>query len=449
MKEENSIIVRELNKKFIRSVKNRDSFLSNMLNLFSDKKSRNEFDVLRDISFKVKKGENLGIIGRNGSGKSTLLRMINKIYGYDSGEIWTKGKVVYLTGFNHGLKKKLSMRDNIYLIGMLWGLDKIEINKRFDEIVEFSGLSDYLDSKVYQFSSGMINRLCFSITLHCVAHKNPDIMLIDEAINSGVDLEFKDKALKKIEELVRGGASVILVSHNLNLIKKYCDRVLLISGGKIINDGEPNDVIEGYIRKNTFHDVYQEKHWGKGDELFYSGTGSDFENCLPFRDYINKLIVEKDIRSIVDLGCGDFRMGNLLNLDGVNYVGVDIVDSLIEHNKSLYSRKNINFVTKDIVSEELPLGDLCIIRFVLQHLSNEDVLRIISKLKKYGYVIIVDGVNLERYKNDVNVDIESGFGLRDNGLHLNLAPFNLNVVKEGEYLSSDKKDLLRIFRVFL
>ena len=137
-----------------------------------------ELHVLRDISLRVFSGDSIGIIGKNGCGKSTLLRIIAGIYRADKGIVKTNGNIIYLTGFFNGLNDRLTMWENIYLVGAIYGLSQREIKKKFDEIVSFSGLNDFVDTKLYQFSSGMLIRLGFSIVIHCLHQKNPDILLI-------------------------------------------------------------------------------------------------------------------------------------------------------------------------------------------------------------------------------------------------------------------------------
>lgn len=209
------ITIDNITKRFQRDYKKNEGILARLLS-FLNKKDKMEFNALKDISFKVNEGEIFGIIGKNGSGKSTLLRVIAGIYKPDNGSVKTKGEIIYLAGFDHGLQRKLTMRENIYLLGILRGLSKKEINEKFDEIVDFSGLREYLDAKVYQFSAGMINRLSFSITFFCITHKNPDIVLIDEIFGVGADIDFREKSLKKMEELIKKGSSIILASHDLD-----------------------------------------------------------------------------------------------------------------------------------------------------------------------------------------------------------------------------------------
>jgi len=244
---EYKIIINNVSKKFKRDYIKNEGILFRLLS-FLNKNGKGEFNALKDISFMVREKEIFGVIGKNGSGKSTLLRVIAGIYKPNSGTVKTKGEIVYLSGFDHGIQRKLTMRENIYLLGVLRGLSKKEINEKFNEIVDFSGLREYLDAKVYQFSSGMINRLSFSITFFCITHKNPDIILIDEVFGAGADFDFKEKSLKKMEELIKKGSSIVLASHDLELIKKYCDKVILLENGKIVKIGNQEEVISFYLR---------------------------------------------------------------------------------------------------------------------------------------------------------------------------------------------------------
>lgn len=241
------IELKKLGKKFDLNLSRREGALFRCLNLFSTPQNNNQFWALRHINFSPLPGRVTGIIGRNGSGKSTLLRVIAGIYELDEGERLVNGEVVYLAGFDQGLLPKLSMRENIYFIGSLLGLSTKEVDKKFDEIVDFSGLADYVDAKPYQFSSGMINRLSFATTIHCVKHKDPEIILIDEALEAGADIEFQQKASAKIEELLTGEATVILVSHNLERLRKFCQRVIWLEDGIIKQRGPAAEVIDAYI----------------------------------------------------------------------------------------------------------------------------------------------------------------------------------------------------------
>ena len=241
------LIVDNVSKRFNLGFKKQDSALSRIVSLISGKEPNKLVDVLQNISFAAGIGEIVGLIGKNGSGKSTLLRLIAGIYEIDSGEIKVGGKVVYLNGFGFGLKDRLTMRENIYFVALLMGLSRKEINSKFDEIVDFSELKEYLDTKIYQFSSGMASRLRFAITIICLETKGGEIILLDEVFNSGGDFEFKKRAIAKMEELVKSGSTVILVSHDLDIIKKYCTKVILLQKGKLILEAPAEEAVDKYL----------------------------------------------------------------------------------------------------------------------------------------------------------------------------------------------------------
>ena len=237
------IKVEKVSKKFKIGFKKNQSILARAISFFSGKEPKKIIQVLDEITFDVSSGEILGIIGENGSGKSTLLRIIAGIYKQDSGKIETNGNLVSLINLRAGLKDRLTMKENIYLVGSIFGLSKKEIKRKFNSIVEFSELGEFTQTKIYQFSEGMRQRLVFSIAIHC----NPEILLLDEVFEVG-DEEFRMKSARKIKELVLDGMSVILVSHDLSLIKKYCSRVILIKKGEIIKIGKPRNVIKNYLK---------------------------------------------------------------------------------------------------------------------------------------------------------------------------------------------------------
>ncbi len=249
-KREIRIELKNVSKKFNLGFRKNETTLARLLSFFK-REGKNEFLALNNINLKVYAGENLGVIGKNGSGKSTLLRVISEVYRVDKGEVKTNGQLVYLTGFGHGLQPKLTMKENIFLVGSVMGLGQQDIKKRFDDIVEFSGLRDYVNTKLFKFSTGMQTRLASSIGLHCVAHRNPDILLVDEVIGGGADKDYQEKSLKKMEGLLRGGSTVVLVSHNLDAIKKYCNRVIWIDEGKAVMEGNPEEVVESYELNKT------------------------------------------------------------------------------------------------------------------------------------------------------------------------------------------------------
>ena len=234
------ITVRNVSKKFRKDI-NPGSALRKLVSFGSGRDSREKFDVLKDVSFDVKSGEVVGIIGKNGSGKSTLLRIIAGIYKPDSGRVKTEGKVISLIDLGSSMQPSLTMRHNIYLCAAFLGLSTKEISKKFGEIVEFSGLKDFIETRVYKFSSGMIARLVFSIAVHC----NPEILLLDEVFEVG-DEEFKKKSGEKIRELINKGCSAIMVGHDLKNIGEQCSRIIWIKNGKIEMEGKPEDIVWRY-----------------------------------------------------------------------------------------------------------------------------------------------------------------------------------------------------------
>ena len=204
---------------------------------------KNIFWALQDINFKVEEGEVLGIIGRNGAGKSTLLKILSRITPPTTGEIKMQGRVGSLLEVGTGFHPELTGRENIYLNGAVLGMRKKEIEKKFDEIVEFSGIGQFLDTPVKRYSSGMYVRLAFSVA----AHLEPDILIVDEVLAVG-DIEFQKKCLGKMEEVTKKeGRTVLFVSHNMGAIKELCSRTILLENGKIKEVGETFQVVHNYI----------------------------------------------------------------------------------------------------------------------------------------------------------------------------------------------------------
>ena len=236
------IILENVSKTFRIGFKKSQSFLSRGLDVLSGKERKKDLEALKAVSLKVNPGEIVGIIGENGSGKSTLLRCIAGIYSY-SGKINVSGKVVPLINMNLGFQHRLTMKENIYLCCSLFGLSKKNVRDIFSSIVEFSELREFVNTKLYQFSNGMKQRLAFSIAIHC----NPQILLLDEVFEVG-DVPFREKSAKKIKELVKNRGVVVLVSHDLELVKKYCDKVVLIEKGIVKKEGNSKLVIKEYLK---------------------------------------------------------------------------------------------------------------------------------------------------------------------------------------------------------
>lgn len=202
------------------------------------------FRALAGIDLRIKKGSVVGIIGDNGAGKSTLLRVIGGIYRPDRGRVIVDGKVILLASLGLGFSNDLPGRDNIYLTGGLIGMSEEEIAGKEQDIIEFSGLNDFIDAPLRTYSSGMRARLGFSIA----CHSKPEILLLDEVFSVG-DYEFRRKSKQKILEMVEGETTVVVVSHSIQTLEEICDRIIYIENGKILMSTSKKYAIELYKRK--------------------------------------------------------------------------------------------------------------------------------------------------------------------------------------------------------
>jgi ABC-type polysaccharide/polyol phosphate transport system ATPase subunit len=202
-----------------------------------------DFWAVREVSFDVARGETFGLIGHNGAGKSTLLKLLSRITVPTAGEIRLHGRVSALIEVGSGFHPELSGRENIFLSGSILGMKRREIEEKFDRIVEFSGVSEFIDTPVKWYSSGMYVRLGFSIA----AHLDPDILLVDEVLAVG-DAAFQVQCYERLNELRRGGTTMLFISHDLVSIEKLCDRVGLMQRGELVASGAPHEVIEDYQR---------------------------------------------------------------------------------------------------------------------------------------------------------------------------------------------------------
>jgi lipopolysaccharide transport system ATP-binding protein len=235
------IEVKNLYKEFKIPHQRRDTLKENFLNIFK-KNDIEIFNAIEDLSFSVNKGEFFGIIGRNGSGKSTLLKILANIYRPTKGELSILGKMAPFLELGVGFNLELTGRENVYLNGILLGLTKKEIDTKYDEIVKFAELERFMDQKLKNYSSGMQVRLAFSIAIQAES----DIFILDEVLAVG-DLNFQQKCLSKMCEIKKSGKTIVLVTHDLTVVKQFCDRVLCLKDGKNAGIGNTNEVIAKYI----------------------------------------------------------------------------------------------------------------------------------------------------------------------------------------------------------
>lgn len=243
-KKRNAIEVTNVTKIFKISQKKIDSIRGIFINLFKRNHCR-KLKALDNVSFEVKKGEFLGIIGHNGAGKSTLLKILAGVYNPNSGRIKINGMVSPFLELGIGFNPELSGRDNVYLNGTVLGLTKKQIDEKFNEIVEFSELENFIDQQLKNYSSGMRVRLAFSVSIRA----NRDILLMDEVLAVG-DSGFREKCLDVFERYRKMGRTVVLVTHSMSTVRKYCDRALLLDNGKVLEFGDVNNVCDEYILSN-------------------------------------------------------------------------------------------------------------------------------------------------------------------------------------------------------
>lgn len=211
---------------------------------FFDKKRRkpkNDFWALQNVSFEVRKGEVIGLIGSNGAGKSTLLKIVSGVMKPTKGKVEVHGAISPMIELGAGFDHELTARENIYLNGAILGYSKQFIDEKFDEIVEFSELNEFLDVPIKNFSSGMVAKLAFSIATVV----NPEILIVDEILSVG-DIKFQEKSKNKMMEMIKGGTTVLYVSHSLESIVDLCDRVVWLEHGKVIKTGITKKIVDEY-----------------------------------------------------------------------------------------------------------------------------------------------------------------------------------------------------------
>jgi len=355
------------------------SFMSSLKNPFKKKKQGSEIEefwALKEVSFDVKEGERVGVIGRNGAGKSTLLKLISRITEPSAGRIILKGRVASLLEVGTGFHPELTGRENIFLNGSILGMTKIELKKKFDEIVEFAEVEKFLDTPVKRYSSGMYVRLAFAVA----AHLETEILLVDEVLAVG-DMNFQKKCLGKMEEIGTQGKTILFVSHNMAMITSLCPLSILLNKGKIIVYGNTSDVILQYYTGDNNSPVsfdYSDGNTKVGDEYIrlFGGAIKDKEGHIISEININQsfhifmhyrvlknsnflfvpnfhfftadgiyaFILSNKVPEILSPGdyyCECYIPGDFLN-DGTYFVGLAI--------SSFESGVKVHFYEKDILS---------------------------------------------------------------------------------------------------
>lgn len=285
-----TIRVNNISKKYFLRKEVTRTLKSAFLNIIKRNRLVEDFWALKGLNFTVKKGETFGIIGANGAGKSTLLGIIAKTITPTEGSVEVNGRISSLLELGAGFHPDLTGRENIFLNGSILGLSKDYIKKRFDDIVGFAGLADFIDMPVKHYSSGMYVRLGFSVAVQT----DPDILLVDEVLAVG-DESFRKKCLQKLAEFRQAEKTIVVVSHDLGTVRKICDRIMLIAEGRTIEIGDPTRVLEEYARIGVQHaDVVAPKEWGTRDAVitdakFFNKSGKNTEHFVSGEEMVVKI----------------------------------------------------------------------------------------------------------------------------------------------------------------
>ena len=301
--------------------------------------------ALHDITFAVHKGEAFGIVGRNGSGKSTLLKIITGILKPTNGRVTVAGRVAALIELGAGFHPEITGRENVYINGIMLGLSRREIEQRFDKIVDFSGIRDFIDQPVKTYSSGMYVRLGFAVAVHV----DPDVLLIDEVLSVG-DEEFSAKCVAKIQEMKYRGVTLVFVTHQLDQVRNLCDRAMWLDHGEAVQIGDPTRVVDAYLQAvagtqaapppeeepEKQKDPLEEERWGSGEVLLRRVALTDHDG----RDLValgagTPVAIEMDVK--VGVPQNDFVFGiGIYHADGTCVYGTNtdlegLMPSALEH----------------------------------------------------------------------------------------------------------------------
>ena len=314
------------------------NFLNGLKNVKSlaKKKETEDFWALKDINFEIEKGDRVGIIGRNGAGKSTLLKILSRITPPTKGKIEYSGRMASLLEVGTGFHGDLSGRENIYLNGSILGMTKHEIDKKFDEIVAFAEVEQFLDTPVKRYSSGMYVRLAFAVA----AHLEPEILIVDEVLAVG-DAAFQKKCIGKMKDVSNGGRTILFVSHSMASIQNLCDKSLYLKNGEMITYGKTEDVIPVYLKASQ--EVQLLKLYDRTDR---SGNGK-----IKFTSFNIKNNKEENL---VSAQCGDF-LNFELEVDAVSILSNVIISLGIDDSMGQRVTHFSNEVTNQVF-EKMEIG---------------------------------------------------------------------------------------------
>jgi homopolymeric O-antigen transport system ATP-binding protein len=373
--------------------------LKSPLKSFKNKILRSKKEIfwaLDGLTLSIKKGEKIGIIGSNGAGKSTLLKILSSITPPSSGEIEINGKIASLLEVGTGFHPELTGRENIYLNGAILGMTKTEIKDKFNDIVEFSGIENFLDTPVKRYSSGMYVRLAFSVA----AHMEPDILLVDEVLAVG-DVAFQKKCIGKMNEVSqRSGRTILFVSHNMGAIQNLCEKSLLLKNGKIEFFGDTETAIKKYLSSSqTDKQDIEKRHDRKGNQLLKikSIKMTDLNN-----KEINHVLTGEKINFIIEYEGKEENLKNvIINLSIDSNLGQRVLMLSNEFNGQIFntSKKSGQFICT-IEKPNLNIGNYNITSFITVNGQTSDWVKNIYNFS------VEDG---DFYKNGKNPEKQDGF----------------------------------------
>ena len=306
-----------------------------------------EFWALHDLNFEIPQGEVVGLIGANGSGKSTLLKILSRITEPSEGEVRVRGKVASLLEVGTGFHPELTGRENVYLNGAILGMTRREVDKKFDEIVDFAGVADFIDTPIKRYSSGMTVRLGFAVA----AHLDPDILIVDEVLAVG-DAAFQKKCIGKMQSISGSGRTVIFVSHNLPSVQALCNRCLLLQNGRLKKTGNTEKVIDYYLSESVNNQHIQELNDKKRE-----GTGEI--------QLISMFMRDSRMNEIDTIRCGqnvtfEFQFKNLRSYDFTPVFAVSVKNK---------NGINITWLNSKLVGQEIDIGKTGHLSFEIERLN--------------------------------------------------------------------------------
>lgn len=288
-KKEQAVVVKNLKKTFKIPTEQSSGLKQKLINLAHGKSGYREFSPLKDVNFTINEGDFFGIVGRNGSGKSTLLKTIAGIYEPNEGQVYVKGTLVPFIELGVGFNPELTGRENVFLNGALLGFSSKEMSEMYDDIVDFAELQDFMEEKLKNYSSGMQVRLAFSVAIRAKG----DILLLDEVLAVG-DADFQKKCFDYFYKLKKDGRTVILVTHDMNAVRQYCNHAILLNEGKVVSDGKADVVAKDYIRLFAKEDGLEdeeekpedsEERWGNGKIKFQRVVASEKDGKIVCKAY--------------------------------------------------------------------------------------------------------------------------------------------------------------------